>query len=260
MKNRLARLLKVLECLPRNGAPDVDALAIQLGTTPETIRRDLRDLREAGAFGDWKRPPTPANDVLPGSLAGSALQHAPANDGASPHPLALAEEDFVAMYVGARFLAAEGDALAADAARRVIEKIERVATPALLEKLTEIDVRYRFGPRSTERRIRQTVAQAIAERRVLSMTYQGENDSEPVARLVEPLAQFFIHDRWSFIAYCRTRGDFRQFRHERCQRVELANEYFTPRGGWTLDGFIERRREQMRGTSRPARRASSRTG
>lgn len=56
MKNRLSRLLKVLEWYPRDRSPDVDAIAQQLGTTPSTVRRDLRDLREAGAFKDPSTP------------------------------------------------------------------------------------------------------------------------------------------------------------------------------------------------------------
>jgi predicted DNA-binding transcriptional regulator YafY len=248
MKNRLTRLLKVLERCPRSGAPDVDALALQLHATPETIRRDLRDLREAGAFDGLHLPAAPANDIAaapPGEAAPTdALPHAPANDGARSHPLALGDDEFVAMYVGARFLAAEGDTAAADAAQRLINRIERAATPELLHRLAELDARYRFGPRANERKIRQLVAQAIAERRVLAIRYRGENDESFVTRHVEPLAQFFIHDRWSFIAFCRTRNDFRQFRHERCQHVELLEEYFTPRGGFSLESFIERRRAQ----------------
>lgn len=273
MKNRLSRLLKVLEWYPRTGTPDVDALALQLGTTPATIRRDLRDLREAGAFGG---PSAAANDTapLPGvvldviaaapsgardvadetavvtattSLPPAALSQAPANDGASPQPLALSDDELTAMYVGARFLAAEGDTQAAEAAHTVIARVEHLASPDLLGKLAEMDTRFRFGPRSTERRIRQLVAQAITERRVLTFRYRGERDAEYRVREVEPLAQFFIHDRWSFVAYCRTAGDIRQFRHERCRDMKLTEQYFTDRGGFSLDGFIAQRKRVAAG-------------
>jgi predicted DNA-binding transcriptional regulator YafY len=245
MKNRLSRLLKVLERCPDPVAPDVGALAAQLGATPETIRRDLRDLREAGAFDRGVARVRPANDVDPLPPAAPEPQP-PANDGASAHPVALSDDDVLAMYVGARFLAAEGDASGAAVANTVLAKIGTIAGAELQTRLAETDAHYRFGPRADEGRIRQLVAQAIAERRALSIRYRGEHDEAHVAREVEPLAQFFIHDRWSFIAYCKTREDIRQFRHERCQHVRLTEKYFTPRGGFSLEAFLERRRLQAR--------------
>jgi predicted DNA-binding transcriptional regulator YafY len=154
------------------------------------------------------------------------------------------------MYVGARFLAAEGDPDAAEVAQAVITRVEHRASLELLDKLAEVDTRYRFGPRAGERRIRQLVNQAITERRVLTMLYKGERDREYRVREVEPLAQFFIHDRWSFFAYCRTAGDVRQFRHERCKDVKLSDQYFTDRGGFSLEGFIQQRRRAAAGGAR----------
>jgi predicted DNA-binding transcriptional regulator YafY len=258
MKNRLSRLLKVLEWYPRTGAPDIDALALQLGTTPATVRRDLRDLREAGAFQGVPFPPPLAETLpLPGLapprpvadgrslLPVAALQQPPANDGALP--ASLTDDELIAMYVGARFLAAEGDPVAAEAALAVIARVEHVASAELLDKLSEFDTRYRFGPRTSERRIRQLLNQSITERRVLTMLYKGERDRDYRLREVEPLAQFFIHDRWSFFAYCRTAGDIRQFRHERARDVKLSEQYFTDRGGFSLEGFIQQRRRAAGG-------------
>jgi predicted DNA-binding transcriptional regulator YafY len=267
MKHRLTRLLKVLEWYPRTGAPDVDALALQLGTTPATIRRDLRDLRDAGAFdGAAAELPLPAQPTVQGNLALAlapapvepppvaattlperALREPPANDGTTLQPLALTDEELTAMYVGARFLAAEGDPAAAEAAYAVVARVEHLASPALLDRLAEADTRFRFGPRGTDRRVRQLVAQAITERRVLSIRYRGERDPAYRTREVEPLAQFFIHDRWSFVAYCRSAGDIRQFRHERCRDIKLLDQYFTERKGLSLEGFIQQRKRVAAG-------------
>jgi len=192
MKNRLARLLKVLEWYPRTGAPDVDSIALQLGTTPGTVRRDLRDLREAGAFDGANRPrlasppdapESPAQQTLPSiSLAESV----PANDAparrAADAPVDAREadrdEELVAMYVGARFLASEGDAALGEQALHIARRVEELATPALLERLAELDTRFRFGPRNAERRVRAVVAQAITERRAVRLRYKGERDSD----------------------------------------------------------------------------------
>jgi len=260
MKNRLNRLLKVLEWYPRTGVSDIDALALQLGTTPATIRRDLRDLREAGAFdatgavqtetkGTGEAPEIRTDQVGTPLLPALVLQQTPANDGFAPQSgaAALSDDELAAMYVGARFLAAQGDPASAESALAVIARVEHAASPSLLDRLTQMDTRFRFGPRGTERRVRQLVAQAITERRVLSIRYRGERDHEYKLRLVEPLAQFFIHDRWSFVAYCQSAEDIRQFRHERCRDVRLTDRYFTERNGLSLEGFIQQRRRALAG-------------
>jgi DeoR/GlpR family transcriptional regulator of sugar metabolism len=54
MRDRLARLLTVLraadDAKKAERPLDVEALAGQLGLTPQTVRRDLRDLTEASAW------------------------------------------------------------------------------------------------------------------------------------------------------------------------------------------------------------------
>lgn len=280
MKNRLARLLKVLEWYPRSGAPDIDSIALQLGTTPATVRRDLRDLREAGAFdGDKPKLAGPAvkdasevvteeHDTRVAVLASAAEslpkqpvlpaftlgEGGPANDAPAkrtpavdaPARLATREDELVAMYVGARFLASEGDPALGEQSLEVVRAVEREASPALLDKLAELDTRFRFGPREAERKVRRVVAQAIAERRAISIRYKGERDKEFRTRVVEPTAQFFIHDRWSFYAYDRETDEVRQFRHERCKDVEITDEPFNWRGDRTLDGFVAQRRRAGR--------------
>lgn len=47
-RNRLARLIRVLDLY---GCHDVEGIAATLECSPQTIRRDIRDLREAGALG-----------------------------------------------------------------------------------------------------------------------------------------------------------------------------------------------------------------
>jgi predicted DNA-binding transcriptional regulator YafY len=256
MKNRLARLLKVLAWYPRSGAPDIDVIALQLGVTPATVRRDLRDLREAGAFDRTARVPTSEERLgdgrRSGALAALALQPA-ANDGPprAAHPAAAKglpehartesiaaetsderapsapDDEWLAMYVGARFLASEGDPALGLRALRVARKVEREAPESVRDALATMDARFRFGPRETERRVRMTVARAIQERRALTLRYKGERDTEHRIRVVEPSAQFFIHDRWSFYAFDRESGEVRQFRHERCRDVALTDEPFT---------------------------------
>jgi|LNFM01.1.fsa_nt_gb predicted DNA-binding transcriptional regulator YafY len=282
MKNRLARLLKVLEWYPRSCAPDIDSIALQLGTTPATVRRDLRDLREAGAFDGENRPKlaisataesapsadataavvtsarvssedaasseSPRQATLPAFTLGEGgpANDAPAKRSSKGKPDVRRDDELVAMYVGARFLASEGDAALSEQALLIAHAVEKEASAELVDKLAELDTRYRFGPREAERKVRRAVAQAIAERRALEIRYKGERDTAYRARVVEPTAQFFIHDRWSFYAYDREADEVRQFRHERCKDVTVTDQPFGTRHDRSLDGFVAQRRRAGR--------------
>jgi predicted DNA-binding transcriptional regulator YafY len=242
VKNRLFRLLKVLEGYPRTGAPDLDAMAAELGTVPDVLRRDLRDLRDAGAFG----PTGPVELVReltdgPDAVLPKALRQRPANDGVGLSS-GLSDDEATAMYVGARFLLAQGDPTLGRSAQAMIARIEHAASLSLLERLNQIDRRYNFGPHGNERAVRQLANQAITERRVLTFRYFGERDVGPRERVVEPMEIRFTNGAWFVRAYCRGAKDIRQFRAERCLEARLLEERFSPRNGHLLDQYIQQHR------------------
>lgn len=55
MRSRLAMLIRILDRRRDDPGVSAEQLALELGATPETVRRDLRDLREAGAFDRTSR-------------------------------------------------------------------------------------------------------------------------------------------------------------------------------------------------------------
>ena len=245
MDNRFRRMMRVLQQAQSSAAVDVDVdgLAREFALTPGTVRRYLRELRDAGALAAVDTAP-----VLPGFGPGErpfGLSLA-ANDGASPHPVVLTEDELAVLHIGARFLASEGDPSLADAARRLLARLDHVVSDTLGERIADLDALYAFPSAEHEAEVRRRISQAIHERRVISLRYRRENDSQYVVREVEPLAQFYTDDHWSFLAFCRLRQDLRTFRHDRARSVQLTERYFTPRQGLSLERFIQRRKAQIR--------------
>ena len=75
--------------------------------------------------------------------------------------------------------------------------------------------------------------EATESRRVLRLQYLDLNDA-PTERRVRPLGYFFWGPVWTFAAWCELRQDFRSFRVDRIQALELLDERFRDESGKTL--------------------------
>ena len=72
------------------------------------------------------------------------------------------------------------------------------------------------------------IKQAILENRLLRFAYFNTNGQNTV-RTVEPMKLIFKNTGWYLCAFCLQRQALRLFRITRMQKVELTQEYFTPR-------------------------------
>lgn len=84
-----------------------------------------------------------------------------------------------------------------------------------------------------------TVQRALAERRVLSIDYQGKMHSAGTHRQVEPLGLVYYAEHWHLIAYCRLRRELRDFRTDRISRLELENETYSPHEEFSLVQYLQ---------------------
>lgn len=58
-------------------------------------------------------------------------------------------------------------------------------------------------------------------------------------RIVEPFALLNITEGWLLVAFCRLRKEFRYFRLDRVQKLEIQQENFTPHK-MTLQEFFDK--------------------
>jgi predicted DNA-binding transcriptional regulator YafY len=83
------------------------------------------------------------------------------------------------------------------------------------------------------------IQRALAERRVLTLDYQGGQRRGKTKRQVEPLGLVFYGDNWHLIAYCRLRHDVRDFRTDRILKLQLQNELFSGHDDFSLKSYLE---------------------
>jgi predicted DNA-binding transcriptional regulator YafY len=233
---RLERLLAIALLLSARRRLRAEELASHFRISLRTVYRDLRALQDtgfpvAGMPGDgYVLPPT------------SQLR-----------PLALDPGEAEALVMGARLLERVVDddlrhrlrtavakleaVLPAPSMRRVRESRERVVMPDLSRRQP--------GPLSL-------VLQAVGDRQVVEIRYDGVARGETTRREMEPLGLVRLEPLWLVPAYCRLRRDLRVFRADRILEARLTGERFEPRPGLTLDDFVRRERD----APVPARRSS----
>lgn len=80
---------------------------------------------------------------------------------------------------------------------------------------------------------------AIESRRMVSLQYQDVS-GQPSERWLRPLACFYWDAVWTLSAWCELRNDFRQFRIDRIQHMEISPRTFADEPGKTLADLFRR--------------------
>jgi predicted DNA-binding transcriptional regulator YafY len=79
---------------------------------------------------------------------------------------------------------------------------------------------------------------AISNLQVLRFGYQGAGRTSPADRIVEPCGLLHYLARWHLIAWCRSAGDYRDFRTDRMTATIALRETFPPRDDFSLEQYI----------------------
>jgi predicted DNA-binding transcriptional regulator YafY len=83
-----------------------------------------------------------------------------------------------------------------------------------------------------------SLQKALTRCRVVRFAYQGHGQDTSEVRAVEPLGLVHYLKRWHLIAWCRLRGDYRDFRIDRMRDLTVLAESFPPRPEFSLSGFL----------------------
>jgi predicted DNA-binding transcriptional regulator YafY len=176
-------------------AAEIAALAAWLSVSTRTARACCRRLRTVAAAVDA------------------------ANDGPDLAPMTRWR---TALRMGARLLTVEAEGPVADAASRLLARLDD------------------DGRRITEGALRVLVTRCLTERRVLAIEYWNASAATWEPRSVEPLALSHADGHWTLLAFCRTRRDLRSFRFDRVRAASVAEGHFEARHGLSLERFLLR--------------------
>ncbi len=218
---RADRLFEIVQQLRGDRLVTAGMLAEKLEVSVRTIYRDVRDLQASGVPID--------------GAAGVGYLLRP---GYQLPPLMFSSAEIEALIVGARMVRTwAGRRLAASAAEALV-KIGEVVPEERMRSAERVPI-YANNIRldDHERENLDVFGRAIDEREKISFDYCDSlgDDSQ---RTVWPLAMHFWGKVWTLAAWCELRDDFRTFRVDRADNVQMTGTKFERQKGRTLDDYL----------------------
>jgi predicted DNA-binding transcriptional regulator YafY len=218
---RADRLFRIVRILRGGRLQTARTLAEKLEVSERTIYRDVSDLQVSG---------------MP--IEGEAGVGYTLRRDLDLPPLMFTRDELTALVLGARLVQAWGGAANAVAAEQALQRIEGVLPTELRERLDAI-LMYAPGVRMPQhlRERLDLLHEACIDRHVLSFYYTRE-DGQASQREVRPLALYFWSGVWTLATWCELRKDFRMFRMDRMQDLQVLSRQFVQKKGQTLADYL----------------------
>lgn len=226
--NRTDRLVAMVMFLQGRRVVKAEELARHFEINIRTVYRDVSALSEAGV------------PVLGEAGVGYSLvkgYHLP--------PVMFTAEEAMALFVGAELVKQFSDASLTGPMESSLLKIRSVLPRERQDDLDRLNKATAVigGPRlpaGLDHHTLLPIQQAIVARRVLRLNYRGRGQEDSMVRDAEPLGVSFYRSAWYLVAWCRLRKDFRSFKLERVQSLEMLDERFAARPDFSLREYLDR--------------------
>ncbi|MER7889824.1 YafY family protein [Micromonospora sp. NPDC094482] len=210
------RVLRLLALLQRRPSWTAVELAVELGVTDRSVRRDVERLRALGY-------PVHATPGVGGGYQLGAGTRLP--------PLLLDDEEAIATAVSLRLASGGTVAGAGEAALRALAKLDQVMPSRL-----RAEVRAVYGATETlvgpgveiDAELLVTLARACRDAVRVRFRYPGRDGGEG-ERTVEPVRMVTTGRRWYLMAWDVDRDDWRTFRLDRMRGLKTTTWRFRPR-------------------------------
>jgi len=212
---RADRLFQIIQILRRSSRPvTAQDIAGELEVSQRTVYRDIADL-----IG--QRVP----------IAGEAGFGYVLDDAFDMPPLMLTPDEIEAAVLGAQWVAAQGDAGLAGAARDLIAKITSVVPERLRPFIADPSIGFPpNAPRSSDTIDLASVRAAIRDGRKVRIDYRDEHGMAS-DRVIWPVIIGFFEQKRVVAAWCELRADFRHFRTDRIVSAAFLDERHGVRPG-----------------------------
>jgi predicted DNA-binding transcriptional regulator YafY len=215
------RLFQIVLQLGRGRVVTAKSLAERLEVSERTIYRDIQDLVVSGV-----------------PIEGEAGVGYCLRRGYQVPPLMFDEQELQALVFGADVAKSWGDAAMAQAADRILAKIDAVLPDRLRpqlssQRLVVPDVRM---SEATSRMLGE-VRDAINHKVRIFLEYR-DAESEASERIVWPLALAYWGISWTVGAWCELRQDFRTFRIDRITTARVLRSSFPDEPGKRLEDYF----------------------
>lgn len=214
---RAERLFQIIQLIRGRRLSTARFLAERLEVSERTVYRDVADLLAQGV-----------------PIEGEAGVGYRMRAGFDLPPLMFTADEARALVAAVRLAQSRLDTELAARAESALSKMLAVL-PAAARAAAESLAIYAppVGPDEATRERLQRLRVAAEERRIVQMRYL-DLKGRASDRRVRPLGCFYWSEVWTLAAWCEERADFRNFRVDRIERLEVLDERFRDEPGRTL--------------------------
>lgn len=198
-------------------------LADRFSVSVRTIYRDIRALEQSGV------------PIITEEGKGYSLM-----EGYRLPPVMFTEAQANALVLAEQLVLKSKDASLVQDYMEAIDKIKAVLKFSMKDKVNLLSERTRFDEnlyRERNSHYLSDIQFALTNFRLLKMDYTNEQQLAS-SRVVEPFA-LLSTDNWLLVAFCRLRQEFRFFRLDRIQKIEVLDETFEAHN-MTLQDFFDK--------------------
>lgn len=156
-------------------------------------------------------------------------------------PLMFTPEEALAVAVGAKMVQAFTDPELAVAARQAEDKIRAILTEDLKLKLEQQP--YAIPIMEEDAHHREThlrLRRACERRQKIQVIYQSL-DEQTSQRVLWPLGMVGWFGKWTLLAWCELRKDYRNFRFDRFEEINCLDEHYETSPTISLQHYLKYR-------------------
>lgn len=213
--NRIDRISAILIQLQSRRVVKANDIARRFNISLRTVYRDVKTLEEAGI------------PIIGEAGVGYSLM-----DGYRLPPVMFTREEATAFLTAEKFVEKLTDNSTRTSHRSAMDKIRAILKTAEKDLLEDMDgkilvLKHMNHPQVPDNGYIQTILNAVAQRTVLSIDYFAHHSQENTKREIEPIGIIYLETFWHLIAYCRLRGDYRDFRIDRIKKLYVTDKHFT---------------------------------
>ena len=212
-KPRLARLAAITTQLQSKRLVTAREIADRHQVSIRTVYRDIRTLEESGV------------PIVTEEGKGYSIL-----DGYTLPPVMFTEAEALALVTAEHLLLTNKDGSLREQYSNALTKIKATLRANQKEKTEFLADRIQVRSNHREDKTSSYLIQlqsTIADFSLVDLTYQSLQ-GERTKRLIEPFALYTTQQNWVLVAYCRMRQDFRAFRLDRIEYLQVQNAQFEP--------------------------------
>lgn len=211
---RLSRLTAILTQLQTKRLLTATELANKFSVSNRTIYRDIKALEQAGV------------PILTEDGKGYAIM-----DGYRIPPVMFTESEANALITAEQLILKNKDASFVKEYSEAINKIKSVLRNNTKDKANMLSKRIVFRQNVHNNRTSNylsTLQLALTNFNLTKIKYHSTDTNQTTERTIEPFAIYSTQENWLLIAFCRLRKDFRAFRLDRIQNLNILIDTFEP--------------------------------